>query len=49
MERALELLRKQDLNVSLVAEITGFSDVHAFSKAFRKHFGIAPTRFFERK
>lgn len=34
----------QDKNaVSLVAEASGFSDIFTFSKAFKKHFGYAPS------
>lgn len=44
MQAASELLRA-DHSVSDTAVITGFSDIHTFSKAFKKHFGIPPARY----
>ena len=35
----------KNLPVSEVALRSGFADVASFSKAFRKHFGVAPSRF----
>jgi AraC family transcriptional regulator len=44
MVRSAELLSAH-LPVSEVALRSGFADVASFSKAFRKHYGIAPSRF----
>lgn len=40
--KAKGLLQKENDSVSAIALATGFSDVYAFSKAFKKHFGISP-------
>lgn len=49
MKRRLEfsqtLLQKHLMSVSEAALNTGFSDIHSFSKAFKKHFGVSPSGF----
>ncbi len=40
---AKELIRQEDVAISVAAVMSGFSDIHAFSKAFRKFFGHAPS------
>lgn len=40
---AKELIRQEAVSVSVAAVMSGFSDVHAFSKAYRKFFGHAPS------
>lgn len=47
LEKALELIRR-DLSLEEVAFQLGFSDRRAFAKAFRKHYGIAPSAYRER-
>ncbi len=42
LSRGNELLKKHQMSVTDVAENTGFSNVHAFSKSYRKHFGRSP-------
>lgn len=42
LQASSELL-KADYSVSDTAIATGFSDIHSFSKAFKKHFGVSPT------
>ncbi len=44
-ERARELVSADGLTVSEIAEMCGFSDVYYFSRAFKKEFGIPPSRF----
>lgn len=43
MERAHDLLSRENYSVSHVAKKTGFLDVFYFSKSFKKCFGIAPS------
>ena len=44
LDRALQLLKTQKLNVSEVAYETGFSSPADFSRAFKKAYGKAPSR-----
>lgn len=48
LKRSAELL-KSEYSVSDVAIAMGFSDIFSFSKAFKKHFGVPPTKFDNRK
>ncbi|MGF9826734.1 helix-turn-helix transcriptional regulator [Brevibacillus agri] len=43
LEKALELLRAGELNVSQVALTVGFSNFSHFSEAFRKQYGLNPS------
>ena len=43
MERARELLTLKDTAVALIAQSVGYADAFAFSKAFKKHYGITPS------
>lgn len=40
---ARDVIRQEGLAVSVAAAMSGFSDIHAFSKSFRKFFGHAPS------
>lgn len=42
LQYAYTKLKTQSLSVTEIAFQSGFADVHAFSKAFKKQFGIAP-------
>lgn len=42
-EKAVELLKDSDLNITKIAEVMQYQTIHSFSKAFRNHFGISPT------
>ncbi len=42
MNRAAELLREHGCSVSVTALSVGFADVFSFSRAFKRHFGVAP-------
>ncbi|MEL6773004.1 MAG: helix-turn-helix transcriptional regulator, partial [Bacteroidota bacterium] len=44
LEAAALLLRTSERSVTEVAYEVGFSDLAAFSKAFKKHHGVAPSR-----
>ncbi len=43
MQRAYATLHTSDVQVKAVAESLGYCDAYAFSKAFKAHFGIAPS------
>jgi AraC family transcriptional regulator len=43
LQRAHELLRTQRWSIGEVAHLTGFADIYAFSKAFRKRYGQPPS------
>ncbi|MCG8460149.1 MAG: helix-turn-helix transcriptional regulator [Holophagales bacterium] len=45
LERASTLLRLGDLSVTSVAFEVGFKSVSHFSRAFRAHFGLAPSQW----
>ena len=43
--KGCRLLTETDLSIQQIAEQTGYDDYMAFSKAFRKKFGISPTAY----
>lgn len=45
MERAMQLLKNNDLSLQAIAEHLGYSNANYFSKAFRKFYGKAPSAF----
>lgn len=45
MEKALELIKLNKLNVSEISYECGFSDPKYFGKAFKKFYGISPKKF----
>ena len=45
MERAKTLLEQNSLSVSAVADTLGYASVYSFSKAFKKFFGVSPSRY----
>lgn len=45
MERAAELLKPKDATVYIVALSVGYSDALAFSKAFKKYYGVSPSQY----
>lgn len=47
IEKAMELLRQTELNMTEIAERTGFSTSRYFSTAFKKYTGITPTQYKE--
>ena len=47
MERAAELLLRNEQQIQDVSERLGYSNSNYFSKAFRKYFGMTPTEFRE--
>lgn len=44
MEKAKALLTHSDLPIQQIAEQVGYSDLSAFSRRFRQHFGLSPSR-----
>lgn len=47
MERAMLLLKQTDLNITEIAEKTGFSSSRYFSTAFKKYTGMTPSQYKE--
>lgn len=45
LERASYYLKNTDLSISTIAAQCGFSDSNYFSRLFKKHYGISPTKF----
>jgi AraC-like DNA-binding protein len=43
IDKARQLLRHSDMNVTQIAEYLGFSSVHYFSRFFKTHTGLAPS------
>ena len=44
MERARELLMTPGMTVAQAAELVGYQDAFYFSKRFKNHFGVSPSR-----
>ncbi len=42
-----EMIEKNQLPVTTAASLSGFSDIHAFSKSFKKHYGFPPSRLLQ--
>ena len=47
MNKAAQMLRLKKYTISVVASSVGFSDVFSFSRAFKAHFGVTPSRYAE--
>ena len=45
MEKAKNLLLSTSLSVSEIAETLGFNNLYAFSRFFKRLFGVSPTQF----
>jgi AraC-like DNA-binding protein len=45
LQRALELLAGTDLSLSAIAYASGFCDHGHFTRRFRQHFGVTPSRY----
>lgn len=45
MKKALEYLHEQNYSVKEVASLVGYPDIYTFSKAFKKVYGISPSKF----
>lgn len=49
LEKAKEMLGNSKMNVSEVAERTGFESLSYFSKQFKKKYGVSPQDFRKNK
>lgn len=45
MNIAASLIKNHNISVSATAYSVGYTDIYTFSKAFKKHFGVAPTKY----
>ncbi|MBN2611078.1 MAG: helix-turn-helix domain-containing protein [Bacteroidales bacterium] len=44
MQKANQLLREKDLNISEIADFIGYKNTGSFTNEFRKRFGFAPSQ-----
>lgn len=49
LEYGLSILKQDRLSVSTAATESGFSDIHTFSKAFKRHYGFPPSTIDKQK
>jgi YesN/AraC family two-component response regulator len=49
LEQAAQLIIQGEINISQVAYAVGFNNQTHFSTVFKKHFGVAPSEYFETK
>lgn len=47
LEKATGLMNNEKLNISDIARSVGYDDAMLFSKIFRKHYGVSPTKYRE--
>ncbi|MCT4606014.1 MAG: AraC family transcriptional regulator [Marinisporobacter sp.] len=47
LEKAIDYLNKGDLNISEIAVRCGFDNINYFSRVFKKHYKVSPTKFKE--
>ncbi|MEG0387843.1 MAG: AraC family transcriptional regulator, partial [Niameybacter sp.] len=45
LEKAKEILEKNDMPINLVAKSVGYEDAYYFSKLFKKYYGSAPSAY----
>ena len=45
IEKAKELLRNQDYNITMISEMLGYSSVHYFSRKFKTVVGMPPSEY----
>lgn len=45
MEKAKELMQREDINIAEVAFMVGYDDYTYFSKVFKKHTGVSPREY----
>ncbi len=45
LEKAKELLEKEELTVAQISRQIGYNDAYHFSKLFKKHFSISPLAY----
>lgn len=49
LEYAAMLLREKRLSVQMASDAAGFESAAHFSRAFRKHFGMSPSRYLDKQ
>jgi two-component system response regulator YesN len=47
LEKARDLMNDGMVNLAYIAERVGYEDPNYFGKCFKKHFGVAPSKFLE--
>lgn len=47
LSEAAILLHNEHYSITQVAQLSGYSDVFAFSRMFKKHHGVSPSEFRE--
>ena len=49
MEKAADYLNKGDLTITEIALRCGFDSINYFSRLFKRHYNVSPTKFKETK
>ena len=45
IKEAIQLMKKTDMQIQMIAEKVGINDLSYFSKLFKKYYGISPSAF----
>lgn len=45
VDEAKKLIREEDLSISQISDLLGYSSIHSFSRAFKKTVGCSPTSY----
>ena len=45
ISHAMDMIRRENRQISVVSEATGFSDLRTFERAFKKFVGMTPTEY----
>lgn len=48
MKMAIKLMKETNYDIQHIAFSVGYCDIFTFSKAFKKHFGIAPSLYMKK-
>ncbi|WP_415839628.1 helix-turn-helix domain-containing protein [Paenibacillus tarimensis] len=49
MQRAKQMLVTSRASLKDISHLVGYQDVYYFSRSFKKHFGLSPSRFSKRE
>ena len=49
LNRSVDLLKEDKYKIAVIADLVGFSSPSHFAASFKKHFGVLPSRYFDKK